>query len=390
MFHRILIPLYSNSFFLFGARGVGKSSFLKNEFFKNTQNILCIDLLLSSEEVKYSAEPSLLYNEILAISDMPEWIVIDEVQKVPALLDIVHKLIEEKKIKFALTGSSARKLKRSHANMLAGRAFLFKLFPLTFIELGDTFQLDSALAWGTLPKIFSFTTAIEKSLFLESYCETYLKEEIIVEQLVRNIPPFRKFLEIAAQMNAEEINYSNIARDIRVDPKTVENYFAILEDTLLGFILPGYETSIRRQQSQTPKFYLFDTGVKRALSKTLDAPLRSGTAEYGKAFEHFLISEIYRLNIYYRKNFTLSYFRSKDGVEVDLILSHSGHHKFIEIKSTTSVTEHHTNSLNRLLDSLPEKDNYSGYCFSNDPVAKVFGSVKAVHWRDGLKELGIV
>lgn len=379
---------------MFGARGVGKSSILKNQFFKrlsnksSTNTIIWIDLLLSNQEVKYAASPSVLYQEIKALTKPPKWVVIDEVQKVPELLDIVHKLIEEKKIKFALTGSSARKLKRNQANLLAGRAFVYRLFPLTSLEMGKKFDLKKVLTWGSLPKIFSYKSDLDKTIYLESYCETYLKEEVLVEQLVRKLPPFRKFLEIAAQMNGEEINYSNIGKDLRVDYKTVENYYSIIEDTLLGFTLPAYATSIRKQQSKTPKFYLFDIGVKRCLENTLDLPIKAGSPEYGRAFEHFLIAEIYRLNIYCRKNYSLSYFRSKDGVEIDLILERNKQKKIlIEIKSTTTIDERHVSSLKRVYATLP-KEEYVAYCFSNDPISKIIDEIKVLHWQKGLEELG--
>ncbi|HCU23477.1 MAG TPA: ATPase, partial [Deltaproteobacteria bacterium] len=225
-----------------------------------------LDLLdpeLANELISY---PSNLLARLAPYRGKRTWVVIDEVQKAPPLLDLVHKLIQEKQFKFALTGSSARKLKRGAANLLAGRAFIYHLFPLAAPELQDRFRLEEALKYGTLPEIFSFENASDKSAFLKAYGETYLKEEIITEQIVRNLPPFRRFLDVAAQMNTEVINYSNIAKDIHSDPKTVSGYYDILEDTLLGFRLHAYHRSIRQRQKKAAKFYLFDTGVARTLS----------------------------------------------------------------------------------------------------------------------------
>ena len=162
-------------------------------------------------------------------------------------------------------------------------------------ELGDAFDLADALRWGTLPQIYALDAADDKRAYLRAYALTYLKEEIVAEQIVRRLDPFRQFLEVAAQANGTIVNYANIARDVRADPKTVISYFSILEDTLVGFLLPAFQRSIRKQQRANPKFYYFDTGIKRALERTLEVPLRSGTYEYGKAFEHFLVTQIVHL-----------------------------------------------------------------------------------------------
>ena len=218
MYKRIPKLLKSNSFFLFGARGTGKSSLLRAEF--QDSNALWIDLLDPETESQFIASPNRLSEQISQQRRTPEWVVIDEVQKAPKLLDIVHLEIERRKIKFALTGSSARKLKRGGANLLAGRAFLNHLYPLTHRELDSEFDLESTLAWGTLPKIYQLNTNEEKSEFLKAYVNVYLKEEVLQEQLVRNTEAFRRFLPIAGQMNGKIINFNSIAKDLNIGKRS--------------------------------------------------------------------------------------------------------------------------------------------------------------------------
>ena len=384
MFHRIANLIKSNSFFLFGARGVGKSTLLSNHF--AAHEVLLLDFLDTELYAQLQARPDRL-REIVAQGNK-EWIVIDEVQKVPAILDEVHALIETKKYKFALTGSSARKLKRGSANLLAGRAFVFNLFPLTYLELGEQFNLDDVLTYGSLPKIFELETSREKVLFLKAYGETYLREEILIEQLIRNLPPFRKFLELSAAQNTEQVSYSSIARDILVDPKIVKNYFSILEDTLLGFLLEPYHTSIRRRQKSAPKFYWFDVGVCRALTGNVDYKITPGSFEFGALFESFLVNEIRRLLIYSEKSHALSFVRVDNNFEVDLVLERPGLPTYlIEIKSTDRVNESHIKSLAKLSADIK---NSIPLLLSRDPVSKVIDGVSCLEWRTGLEEMGIV
>ncbi|MBU0504536.1 AAA family ATPase [bacterium] len=385
MFKRIILPIKSNSFFLFGARGTGKSTFLKHYFQK--EKTLWFDLLDFDTEDSLQRNPQAFAQEIEAKKNKVSWVVVDEVQKIPALLNLVHKLIETTKIKFALTGSSARKLKRGSANLLAGRAFVNNLFPLTHIEIKKDFQLDSALKWGTLPKIFQLETDNEKKSFLKTYAQTYLKEEVWAEHLIRNLDPFRRFLEISTQSNSEILNYSNISKDVGADVKTVQSYFQILEDTLLGFFLEPYHKSIRKQQRESPKFYYFDTGVKAALSRTLTKELLHNTYAYGKAFEHFLITEIYRLNEYYQKDYKLSYLRTKDQAEIDLIVERPGLKTvLIEIKSSAKVDERDTHTLERFIKDFSPAE---AFVFSQDPKEKKIGNILALPWQKGLTEIGL-
>ncbi|MGH2611964.1 MAG: ATP-binding protein, partial [Rhabdochlamydiaceae bacterium] len=238
MFSRFRHFPHKHSFFLFGPRGTGKSTLIKERF--DQTECLWLDLLDSEVEDQFFRSPGDLYAIVKALPKQTIYVVIDEIQKVPKLLDGVHRLIEETDKIFILTGSSARKLRRGGANLLAGRAFVYHLYPLSCFELKTHFDLENALHWGTLPKIFSLEDDVEKSEFLRSYANTYLKEEISNEQVVRRLPPFRRFLEVAAQCNGKIINYANIARDVGVDDKTIKEYFSILEDTMIGFFLEPY------------------------------------------------------------------------------------------------------------------------------------------------------
>jgi predicted AAA+ superfamily ATPase len=386
MVERLINPLKTNSFFLFGARGTGKSTFLRNHFPQN-ETVLWIDLLSPEEEDRYARNPLELAANLDAAPGKTKWVVLDEIQKVPKLLDVVHSRIESSKTRFAMTGSSARKLKREGTNLLAGRAFVYNLFPLTHRELGENFRLDSALMYGTLPGLLKFSTDEEKMSFLRAYALTYLKEEIWGEHIVRKLDPFRKFIEIAAQCNGEIINYANIARDVGADIKTVQSYFEILEDTLLGFTLEPFHQSVRKRQRQSPKFYLFDTGVRRALDRTLTIELKPGTYAYGKAFEHLVIAEAIRLNEYRQKDFRFSYLRTKDDAEIDLVVERPGTSTaLVEIKSAQRVDDRDARSLERFASDIPKSE---AFILSTDPKAKRIGKVKAFPWQQGLKEIGL-
>ena len=230
-----------------------------------------MDLLDSSVKERFLRNPSEFYAIVQAFPPETRHVVIDEIQKVPKLLDEVHRLIEETDKIFILTGSSAQKLKHGGANLLAGRAFVYHLFSLSCFELKDQFNLDQALRWGTLPKIFSLKEDAEKNEFLRAYSDTYLKEEIWNEQVIRKLQPFRRFLEVAAQCNGKIINYAHIARDVGVDGKTIKEYFCILEDTMIGFFLEPFHHSFRKRLVEKPKFYFFDPGVVRSLARGLVA-----------------------------------------------------------------------------------------------------------------------
>lgn len=385
MFHRLISPIKSNSFFIFGARGTGKSTFLK-AFFKDLKT-LWFDLLDPDLEDLFLREPKELSYRVNAQEENIEWVVIDEIQKQPRLLDVVHQLIESTRIKFAMTGSSARKLKHGSANLLAGRAFVNFLYPLTQIEMKEQFNLIDALHWGTLPKVTHLKTEEEKMVFLKTYAQTYLKEEIWSEHIIRNLAPFRRFLEVAAQSNGEIINYTNISKDVGADVKTVQSYFQILEDTLIGFILDPYHCSIRKQQRMSPKFYFFDTGVQRALAGVMLQKLIPNTYAFGKTFEHFLITEIVRLSSYLKNDYRFFYLRTKEQAEIDLIIERPADSTLlIEIKSSDHVDERDCRSLERFLKDF---DHAIGLILSRDPVTKKIGNVLALPWLNALQEIGL-
>jgi len=381
MYPRLLNILDTQSFFLFGARGTGKSTFLDS--FLKADACVVIDLLdpeLADELISY---PNNLVTRLAPYEGVRDWVVIDEVQKAPKLLDIVHKLIKERRFKFALTGSSARKLKRGAANLLAGRAAVYNMFPLTCKELGNDAELMDILQFGTLPEIFSLDGHTAKAKFLKSYAQTYIKEEIISEQIVRNLPPFRRFIDVAAQSDTEIISYSNIAKDVHSDPKTISTYYGILEDTLIGFRLQAYDRSIRRKQKKAAKFYMFDTGVTRALAERVDYALAPKTFEYGQLFESFIINEIKRRMTYLDRQFSLSYLRVSDDLEIDLIIEQSGKARWIiEIKSTTNVDERHVQALKIFKNDFPDAQRL---LISNDKTAKQLAGISALHWKEGIE-----
>jgi len=381
---RILSISEASSFFIFGARGTGKSTLLRSLPF--LKNALTIDLLKPRVEDQYRLDPSLLEKEVSALKP-DSWVVVDEVQKLPRLLDSVHSLIEEKKVKFALSGSSARKLKRGASNLLAGRAFTYHLFPLTSSELKGQFDLHEALSWGTLPGLLKFKKNEDRFEFLQSYIHTYIKEEIQIEQLVRNLDPFRLFLPIAAQMNAQPINYSNIAEDTGVSYKTIESYFQILEDTLLGHFLLPYGKSVRKVQRQSPKFYFVDNGIKRALENKLTIPLTPQNSEFGNSFETWFINECISRNHYLRKNLSFSYLRTKDDVEVDLIIEEPrGHSILVEIKSTEKIKDDQIQSLHLFQKDFPKSELI---CACRVPREQKNGRIWILPWEKAFRVINL-
>ena len=365
---------------LFGERGVGKSTLLKSMFAGIP--IKFIDLLRLDVRNQLLDAPDSLES---MIPPNTEWVIIDEVQKIPELLDVVHRLIEDKGIKFGLTGSSARKLKHGGANLLAGRAFVSNLFPFTSFELGDSFRLEDALMWGTLPKIQALQNADDRIQYLKSYANTYIQEEVWEAHLIKDLVPYRRFLQVAAQTNGTVINYSNISNDTRVDPKTVQRYFQILEETLLGFFLEPFHRSLRKRQRANPKFYFFDIGVQRALISDFAIEFGRGSFGFGNRFEHFVICEIVRLNHYYQSGFEISFIRENDDLEIDVVLSHpTGKLWFIEIKSTDFAQQNHCEAL----EYFGEKFNDAKCAlWSCDKIAKSFGKISAVYWQDGLRNV---
>ncbi len=381
MLSRQLTLPKNRNFFLFGARNTGKSTLIER-YFPKSQN-LWIDLLDPRLEARFTQNPAELYEIITSLPDDKTHVIIDEIQKVPKLLDVVHSLMKDKTRQFVLTGSSARKLKAGGANLLAGRAFVYHLYPFTHTELGEQFNLQVALNWGTLPEIAAFDSAYDRVEFLNAYARTYLKEEIWEEGFIRDLAPFRRFLEVAAQMNGKIINFSKIAHTTGINDKTVKTYFSILEDTLIGFYLDAHHNSVRKQVSQKPKFYFFDTGVARALANQLDVPLTAGTHAYGNAFEHFIITECLRIASYQRLNYKFSYIRTRNDVEVDLVIERPNKTTiYLEIKSSDVVD---SGMLTNFINLTKHIDNTEAICLSNDPFSKKIAHITTMHWREALQ-----
>ena len=387
MYKRIQELESKQSFFLFGARGTGKSTLLQQQKYllNSKDSVLWIDLLSPEDEEKYSLKPQTLLHEVEAMKKHLQWIVIDEIQKAPKLLNVVHKIIESTSIQFALTGSSSRKLKRIGANLLAGRAYTFQLFPFTSQEMGKDFNLDEALAWGTLPGSTNASTTKQKALFLKSYYNTYIKEEIVAEQAVRNLNPFRLYLPICMQNEAEPLNFSNISDQTGVDTKTIQNYYDILCDTHLGFFLNPYGKSIRAVQKKAPKFYFFDTGVRRAIEKQLSIPLQKKTSDYGKLFETWYINEVHRYNECKGLDYNFSYIRTKDDAEIDLIIERPDKSvSLVEIKSSEKIEERHLKHLNSFKNDFPNADLI---CVCNEKKARKVDGVWILPWKESFKVL---
>lgn len=345
----------NKSFFLFGPRQTGKSTLLKNQF--SPGETIYYDLLKSEVYRKLLARPEIFRNEVYAAlkSKQPLHIIIDEVQKIPQLLDEVHFLIESGvPCFFILSGSSSRKLKRYQANMLAGRAWTFQLHSFSYPEIKVNFDLFSVLKYGALPGVYLNPEEYEKRETLHSYVDTYIKEEIEIEARIRNLSGFLRFLPIAAHQNGELINYSNMARESEISSHIVKEYYKILEDTLLGFFLLPYARSIRKKMSQQPKFYFFDPGIVTALANRLRVDLEENSYEFGRAFEHFVILEIIKLNDYHRLDLILSFYRTERGAEVDCIIeTPAGKTLAIEIKSTVNPTSNMLKGLYSFKEKVP-------------------------------------
>jgi predicted AAA+ superfamily ATPase len=372
---------FGESSILLGPRGTGKSTLLKQRI--DPEHALWIDLLLPTAEDRYARSPERLIREVNALPDSVTHVVIDEVQKVVPLLDIVHSLIESTSKTYILTGSSARKLKKESANLLAGRALVYHLFPLSSFELGGAFDLDQALKFGTLPKAWTAKSDAIRRKYLETYALTYLNEEIRSEQVVRNLAPFRRFLEVAAQMNGEVVNFSKIADDVGVDDKTVRSYFQALEDTLVGFFVEAYDTSVRRKIGKAPKFFFFDTGVKRALARQLTLDLAPSTSDYGDTFEHFIVLEIARLIDYSGNQFSMHHLRTSDNAEIDLVVDRPGKPTLlVEIKSATSVDDRFLNHLRNF--SRDWNEPHECLLISRDPSPQMINGIICLPWKEAL------
>jgi len=362
------------SYFLLGPRGTGKSWLVRHQLQAN-KTIDYIDLLQSDTYVSLQARPSLLESMI-----SHNIVVIDEIQRVPELLNEVHRLIELKSIRFLLAGSSARKLKRGGANLLAGRAFNANLFPLTYREIMDAtghFELLKYLQHGGLPTVYTSPHATQ---YLHNYVETYLKEEIQAEALTRKLGNFTRFLKSAAQCHGQMINFTKLANDAQLAPNTVRDYFQILEDTLVAFRLVPWQEGTNRKAVRTAKYYFFDPGVVHAL---LDVDtLNEQSNLYGTAFEHFITMELRAYLSYAEIRKKLYYWRTKSQIEVDLVI---GDNIAIEVKSAKRVSDRDNKGLNAI---AQEGDFRQLLVVSRDPQPRSFpNGVRHIYWQDFLEQL---
>lgn len=328
------------SFFLIGPRMTGKSTLLRNEM----PDAVYLDLLDASLFRRLSARPETL-RELIPTS--ARHVIIDEIQKLPALLDEVQRLLDQNKnVRFALTGSSARKLRRGAANLLGGRALFLHLHPLVSTELGTSHSLIERLNRGNLPPMIDSSFADRD---LGSYVGVYLREEIQAEGLTRSIGNFGRVLETAALCNGQQVNFSQIGSDAQVPPRTVTDYFQLFEDTLIGSLLPPFRRSRSRKAVATPKFYLFDTGVARLLGRNGD--IRFGSKSFGDAFEHLIYLELRAYLDYTFSSAQLSYWRTESKLEVDFVIDDR---VAIEAKGTDTVTPAHLKGLRALGEDFPE------------------------------------
>lgn len=363
--------------FLWGPRQTGKSNLLKALF----PQAMRYDLLLSTEYQRLLREPNLIREQCLAAgldaNSQLDPIIIDEIQKIPALLDEVHWLMENRGLRFILCGSSARKVKRGHANLLGGRAVRYELYPLVFPEIPD-FSLTKALNSGLIPRHYD---SAKPERLIQSYVGDYLKEEIVAEALTRNIPAFSRFLEVAALTNGQMLNYTNIARECGITSPTVKEYFQILEDTLIGRQLPAFRKTKKRRLVTSPKFYFFDLSPVIHLSRR--GEVVPGSELFGRAFEHFMWMELVAHSSYSELFYPITYWRTSSGFEVDFVLGDS--EISIEVKSTDSANTTHLKGLRRFREEYPVRRSI---LVSLDPKPrKTEDQIEILPWQMFLEQL---
>lgn len=361
------------SFFLLGPRGTGKTHWIKQKL----PNAVYIDLLNLETYTYLQANPHRLVEFIPR--DCDTWIVIDEVQKIPALLNEVHRLIENNNHIFILTGSSARSLRKKGVNLLAGRALIYHMHPLVVQEIGKSFDLQHALQFGLLPAILSEP---DKNAYLKSYVGTYLREEVMQEGLTRNLSAFSRFLETASFSQGQILNVSHIARESGNQQKNVSNYFDLLEDLLIGFRLPIFTKRAKRQTISHPKFYFFDAGVYQTLRPK--GIVDSITEIEGVALETLFLQSIRAINDYDSLDYQLFYWRTRDGVEVDFILYGSRGFFAFEIKRSNQVTRADAKGLLSFSKDYPEAKLFLIYCGER---MLQFDNVTVLSMRDALFQL---
>ncbi len=361
----------SESLFLWGARQTGKSTLLKAYY----PDSLYFDLLLSDVFERLQRNPSVLRETILATAFAGP-VIIDEIQRIPALLNEVHWLITNKSVQFILSGSSPRKILRSGANLLGGRALRYELYPLVYKEIPD-FNLVRALNHGLLPRHY---LSKKPDKLISAYLGSYLRDEIMAEAKIRNMVSFSQFLEAAAFSNGEIVNYTNIAAECGVSAPTVREYFQILEDTLTGRFLPSYQKKPKRRVIRAPKFYYFDIGIANYLLKRKSVV--PGSETFGNAFEHFIYHEIYTYSSYSGLHFPISYWRTASQIEIDFVLG--DHQVAIEVKATQQANPRHLKGLRSFAEEYKVKKLI---LISNDPLPRQIGDVLVLPWKVFLEKL---
>jgi predicted AAA+ superfamily ATPase len=370
------------SVLLLGPRGTGKTALIATAF-AGVANQLRIDLLQGLEYQRYLNTPHKLGQELRSLLHSTKgevFVSIDEIQRVPSLLNEVHSVIEEfrGRVAFLLTGSSARKLRRSGANLLAGRAISCFLHPLHASEL--ELDLTKSLRIGTLPGVYLGREELAIPT-LESYVSTYLREEIQQESLVREIDRFSRFLEYAGQNNGEPINFTKLGKQSGIAGKTAQEYFSILVDTLVAHCLPGWSESVKKQLLQAPKFYFFDTGVLNAINGYLRVDLRESSFLYGRLFEAFIISQLIATNDYLSLGYRFFYWRDKNGREVDLIIARNVSTPLaaVEIKSSTSPTADDCSGFIAFQEDYPHVPRI---CVCNAPYTYTDQGISFIPWGE--------
>lgn len=361
--------LAQKSHFLFGPRSVGKSTLIRHQF----PEARFYDLLDNRTFSKLLKQPTVIEDEN---REAQQVIVIDEIQKLPGLLDEVHRLIANHNWTFLLTGSSARKIKRGAANLLAGRAWWAELFPLCSFEIPD-FDIIQYLNRGGLPHIYGRKSSADE---LDNYVALYLREEIQNESLTRSLPQFSQFLELIALSNGEEINLQSFANECGVSPMTIKNYIEILDDTLVGFSLPGYTKTKKRKSISRFKYYLFDVGVVNSICRR--GEIKQGSELFGKAFEHFIMMEVRAYLSYRKKRKSMSYWRSTSQFEVDLLIESE---VAIEIKSASNIQERHLKGLRMLKEENIFKSFLLICCEEETRTTK--DGIQILPWREFLNRL---
>lgn len=368
---QIFEGLGNESAFLWGVRQSGKSTLLRRLY----PEALYFDLLLSDVYERFIRNPSLL-KEILQAGSFRQPVIIDEIQRLPALLNEIQWLIVNMNIQFILSGSSPRKIIRQGGNLLGGRALRYELYPLVSSEIPD-FDLIKALNSGLLPRHY---LSNNPGKLLSAYIGSYLRDEIVSEARIRNVPSFSRFLEAAAFSNGELVNYSNIAADCGVSAPTIKEYFQILEDTMVGRFLPSYQRKPKRRVISAPRFYYFDVGVAGYLLKREN--IRAGSEVFGKAFEHFIFQELFAYSKYSGKDFTLSYWRTASQIEVDFILGEN--EAAIEVKSTGMVNPKHLKGLKAFNEEYTVRRSI---VVSTDMYPRRIGNTEILPWKVFLEQL---